>query len=190
MQTKEDEKMSKAYIFFANGTEEVEALTVVDILRRAGVEIKMVSTTGDIMVTSSHDVTIKMDMLLDEVDESADMLVLPGGIPGVPNLLSNQALCDIIYKYNELDGKYLAAICAAPTIYGKLGLLKGKKACCYPGMEDELIDAKVCTDSVSVDGRFITSRGLGTAIDFALTLTAILAGQEKADALATKIVYR
>ena len=182
--------MAKVNVFFATGTEEVEALTVVDILRRAKIETDMVSTTGDIMVTSSHGVTVKMDKLIEDIDCSADMIVLPGGIPGVPNLLSNKALNDIIYKYNELYGKYLAAICAAPTIYGKLGLLKGKKATCYPGMEDDLVDAEVCVDSVVVDGKYITSRGLGTAIDFALTLVAILTGQETADQLAAKIVYR
>lgn len=182
--------MAKVYVCFATGTEEVEALTVVDILRRAKVETVMVSTTDDINVTSSHGVTIKMDKMLSEIDESADMIVLPGGIPGVPNLLANKELCDIIYKYDKLDGKYLAAICAGPTIYGKLGLLKDKKACCYPGMEDELFCKETVYDKVAVDGKYITSRGLGTAIEFALTLVSILVDADTADALATKIVYR
>ena len=130
--------MAKVNVFFATGTEEVEALTVVDILRRAKIETDMVSTTGDIMITSSHGVTIKMDKLIEDIDCSADMIVLPGGIPGVPNLLSNKTLCDIIYKYNDMDGKYMAAICAAPTIYGKLGVVKGKEGICCLGVEDDV----------------------------------------------------
>jgi 4-methyl-5(b-hydroxyethyl)-thiazole monophosphate biosynthesis len=182
--------MAKVNVFFATGTEEVEALTVVDILRRAKLETEMISTTGDIYVTGSHGITIKMDRLIDDVDDSADMIVLPGGIPGVPNLLSNKQLNDIIYKYDKTDGKYLAAICAAPTIYGKLGLLKGKKATCYPGMEDGLEGAEVSFDSVVADGKYITSRGLGTAIDFALKIVSVLVDEKKADELAAKIVYK
>jgi 4-methyl-5(b-hydroxyethyl)-thiazole monophosphate biosynthesis len=181
--------MAKAYVFFATGTEEVEALTVVDILRRAKVETEMISTTGDIMVTGSHGITVKMDKGLDDVDDSADVIVLPGGIPGVPNLLGNKQLNDIIYKYDKTDGKYLAAICAAPTIYGKLGLLKGKKATCYPGMEDGLEGAEVSYDSVVCDGKYITSRGLGTAIPFALTIVSKLVGEDTSKQLAKKIVY-
>ena len=180
--------MSKVNVYLADGCEEVEALTVVDILRRGGVDTDMVSITGKKEITSSHKVTFLADKLFEQQD-TPDVIVLPGGIPGTPNLKAHAGLAELIKKHNA-EGKLLAAICAAPTVYGEMGLLEGKKATCYPGMEDELIDAKVCTDSVSVDGRFITSRGLGTAIDFALTLTAILAGQEKADALATKIVYR
>jgi 4-methyl-5(b-hydroxyethyl)-thiazole monophosphate biosynthesis len=181
--------MAKANVFFATGTEEVEALTVVDILRRARVETEMISTTGDICVTGSHGITVKMDKLIDDVDDSADIIVLPGGIPGVPNLLDNKQLNDIIYKYDKADGKYLAAICAAPTIYGKLGLLKGKKACCYPGMEEGLEGASVSYDSVTIDGRYITSRGLGTAIPFALAIVSKLVGEDVAQQLSKKIVY-
>jgi 4-methyl-5(b-hydroxyethyl)-thiazole monophosphate biosynthesis len=182
--------MAKAYVFFATGTEEVEALTVVDILRRAKVETEMISTTGEIYITGSHGITVKMDRLIEDTDDSADMIVLPGGIPGVPNLLSNKQLNDIIYKYDKTDGKYLAAICAAPTIYGKLGLLKGKKACCYPNMEDGLLDAEVSFDAVVADGKYITSRGLGTAVPFALRLVSLLVSDEVSEQLASKIVYK
>jgi 4-methyl-5(b-hydroxyethyl)-thiazole monophosphate biosynthesis len=181
--------MAKVNVFFATGTEEVEALTVVDILRRAKVETEMISTTGDIYITGSHGITVKMDRLIDDVDDSADMIVLPGGIPGVPNLLGNKQLNDIIYNYDKTDGKYLAAICAAPTIYGKLGLLKGKKASCYPGMEDGLVGADVQYDSVVRDGKYITSRGLGTAIPFALKLVSVLTDEKTSEQLAAKIVY-
>jgi 4-methyl-5(b-hydroxyethyl)-thiazole monophosphate biosynthesis len=181
--------MAKVNVFFATGTEEVEALTVVDILRRAKVETEMISTTGDIYVTGSHGITVKMDRLIEDIDDSADMIVLPGGIPGVPNLLGNKLLNDIIYKYDKADGKHLAAICAAPTIYGKLGLLKGRKACCYPGMEDGLEGATVSYDGVVHDDKYITSRGLGTAIPFALELVSVLVDDATADQLAHKIVY-
>lgn len=175
-------------IFFATGFEEVEALTVVDMLRRAGIETNMVSVTDDINVTGAHGITVKMDKLFAEIDDSAKMLVLPGGIPGTPNLKAHQGLADMIKRFAE-NNKYLAAICAAPTVYGEMGLLKGKKATCYPGMEDGLIDAKVTADSVAVDGCFITSRGVGTAIDFSLTLVSILKNKETADVLSNKIVY-
>lgn len=180
--------MSVVNVFFATGYEEVEALTVVDILRRAGIETDMISVTGQLEVTSSHGVTIKMDKLIEEIDDSARMLVLPGGIPGTPNLKAHQGLRDLINRYAE-SGKYLAAICAAPTVYGEMGLLSGRRATCYPGMEDGLVGATTLTEPVVVDGNFITSRGLGTAIDFALRLVAILKDEGTAKDLASKIVY-
>lgn len=180
--------MSKVNVFFATGYEEVEALTVVDILRRAGIETNMVSVTGDLNVTSSHNVTVKMDALFEDIDDSADMIVLPGGIPGTPNLKAHKGLNDMILRYKDA-GKYLAAICAAPTVYGKLGILDGRHATCYPGCEDELEGATYLEDNVVIDGKFITSRGLGTAIDFGLALVSILIDDETADGLANKIVY-
>lgn len=180
--------MSRVNIFFATGFEEVEALTVVDILRRTGIETDMVSVTGELMVTGSHGITVQMDNLFEEIDDSAEMLVLPGGVPGTPNLKAHQGLADMITRYNEA-GKYLAAICAAPTVYGDMGLLVGRHATCYPGMEDSLLGAEVLTDAVVVDGHFITSRGLGTAIDFGLALVTLLKDEVTAEDLASKIVY-
>lgn len=180
--------MSKVNMFFATGFEEVEALTVVDILRRAGVAVDMVSVTGSIDVTGSHGITVRMDKLFEELDDSAAMIVLPGGIPGTPNLKAHAGLVDMIKRF-KAAGKYLAAICAAPTVYGELGLLEGKKATCYPGLEEGLIGAIKSTDSVVVDGQFVTSRGLGTAIDFSLKLVSILVDQTTADDLSNKIVY-
>lgn len=182
--------MSKVYMFFATGYEEVEALTVVDLLRREGIEVEMVSVTGDYDVTSSHNVTVRMDKLFSEIDDSADMLVLPGGMPGTLNLKAHEGLKQMILRYNENPCKYLAAICAAPTVYGEMGLLKNKKACCYPGMESGLLEANVSYDPVSCDGTFVTSRGLGTAIAFGLELVTILKNKDAADALAEKIVYK
>lgn len=181
--------MKKAYLFFATGFEEVEALTVVDILRRGGVDCKTVSIMGDYDVTSSHAITIRADLLFDEKDlNDADMLIMPGGIPGTPNLKAHAGLEKLIRQYVE-DGKYLAAVCAAPTIYGEMGLLEGKNATCYPGMEEGLVGATPLTDNVVCDGQFITSRGMGTCIDFGLALLEKLTDRVTADEIGKKIVY-
>ena len=181
--------MKKAYLFFATGFEEVEALTVVDILRRGGVDCKTVSIMGDYDVTSSHNVTVRADLVFEHQElNDADMLIMPGGIPGTPNLKAHAALQQLICQY-VADGKYLAAVCAAPTIYGEMGLLKGKDATCFPGMEDGLIGANVKTDKVVCDGQFITSRGMGTCIDFGLTLLEKLTDKETAQGIGKKIVY-
>ncbi|MCI8507476.1 MAG: DJ-1/PfpI family protein [Lachnospiraceae bacterium] len=181
--------MKKVYLFLATGFEEVEALTVVDILRRGGVDCKTVSVTGDYDVTSSHMVIVRADLLFDEADFSdGEMLVMPGGIPGTPNLKAHEGLVKLIRQYKEA-GKDLAAVCAAPTIYGEMGLLKGKNATCFPGMEDGLLGANKLTDNVVCDGQFITSRGMGTCIDFGLALLARLTDQDKAQEIGKKIVY-
>ena len=181
--------MKKAYLFLATGFEEVEALTVVDILRRGGVECKTVSIMGEYDVTSSHAITVRADLLFDEQDLSdADMLIMPGGIPGTPNLKAHAGLEALINQYQR-DGKYLAAVCAAPTIYGEMGLLQGKNATCYPGMEDGLVGATHLTDSVVCDGQFITSRGMGTCVDFGLTLLEKLTDEATAQEIGKKIVY-
>lgn len=180
--------MSRVNVFFATGYEEVEALTVVDLLRRAGIETDMVSVTGDKCVVSSHGVAVQMDKLFEDIDDSAEMLVLPGGVPGTPNLKAHKGLEAMIRRYYD-DGKYLAAICAAPTVYGEMGLLKGRSATCYPGMEGQLTGANVLEDKVVIDGHIITSRGLGTAVHFGIALVGILAGAGTAEDLASKIVY-
>ncbi len=181
--------MKKAYLFFATGFEEVEALTVVDILRRGGVDCKTVSVTGDYDVTSSHAVTVRADLLFEEQSlEDGDMLILPGGIPGTPNLKAHTGLDKLIRQYYEA-GKYLAAVCAAPTVYGEKGLLQGRKATCFPGMESGLVGAEHREDKVVCDGQFITSRGMGTCIDFGLTLLAKLTDEANAQTVGKKIVY-
>lgn len=181
--------MKKAYLFFATGFEEVEALTVVDILRRGGVDCKTVSVTGDYDVTSSHAVTVRADLLFEEQGlEDGDMLILPGGIPGTPNLKAHAGLDKLIRHYHEA-GKYLAAVCAAPTVYGEKGLLQGRKATCFPGMESGLVGAEHREDKVVCDGQFITSRGMGTCIDFGLTLLAKLTDEANAQTIGQKIVY-
>ncbi|MGN0368226.1 MAG: DJ-1 family glyoxalase III [Wujia sp.] len=179
--------MSKVNIFLANGFEEIEALTVVDILRRGGVEVSMVSVTGQLEVTGSHHITVKADCLFDDM-EAAEVLVLPGGIPGTPNLKAHEGLCALLRAHYEA-GKMVAAICAAPTVFGALGFLEGRTATCFPGMEDGLAGATHSTQKVVVDGNVVTSRGMGTAMDFGLKLLELLKDEETAKALAHKIVY-
>ena len=180
--------MKKAYIFLANGHEEVEALMVVDLLRRAGITIETVSITGDKMVTSSHNVTYQADRLFEEVEGSmADLVVLPGGLPGTTNLLAFEPLMNMVKAHNEA-GKLVAAICAAPSVLAELGILDGKKGTSYPGFGTKIenfVDAPVV-----VDGNVVTSRGLGAAIDFGLALIGLLVDEEKAKTVAAAIQYR
>lgn len=178
----------KTAIFYAEKHEEVEALTVVDILRRSGITCDMVSITGEKQVLTSHGVNILTDMLFEDFDpEGYDALILPGGMPGTENLFNYKPLTDILIKY--AGDKWLCAICAAPTVFGRLGLLKDKAATCYPGMEDSLNCREVRYDPVVTDGRFITSRGLGTAIPFALAIVENLLSKEDADNMAKRIVF-
>lgn len=177
------------YIFLADGFEEIEGLTVVDLLRRAAVDITMVSVTGNRIVTGAHRILVTADILFDEADfKDADMLVLPGGMPGTVNLMRHEGLGKLIVSAAE-QGKLLAAICAAPRVLGALGLLKGKRAACYPGTEETSFKADYRYENVIEDGNIITSRGLGTAIDFALALTTRLKGKDEAARLAKAIIY-
>ena len=181
--------MANTAIFLADGFEEIEALMVVDLLRRVEIRVDMVSITDSMVVTGSHGISVSADKLLKEIDFSDyELLVLPGGMPGTLRLGECELLCKEVMKAYD-NGKKIAAICAAPTVFGKLGLLNGKKACCYPEMEDGLVGANVSFDAVTVDGNITTSRGLGTAIEFALSLIAQLIDQKTADELAKKVVY-
>lgn len=182
--------MSKIAIFFATGYEEIEALTVVDICRRCNVEIDMVSVTEEEQVTGSHGISVEMDKLFSEANfEEYDMLVLPGGMPGTRNLEAHEGLMAQVDAFCGA-GKYIGAICAAPSVFGHRGILKGKNACCYPGFESHLEGATVSTNPVEVDGNVITSRGMGTAIEFALAIVALFCGTEKAEEMAKSIIYR
>lgn len=179
--------MSKVNLFLADGFEEVEALAVVDVLRRGGIELDMVSVMPQLEVTGSHGIKVTADKMFEDATE-ADVIVLPGGMPGTLNLKNHKGLTDMIMEYNQA-GKLLTAICAAPTVYGEMGLLEGKDATCYPGMEDGLVGANKKTDMVVCDGNFITSRGMGTAIEFGLVILSVLKDKETAKDLASKIVY-
>lgn len=182
--------MSKACVFLADGFEEIEGLTVVDILRRAGVETQMVSIKEEKMVIGSHQIAVQADVCLKDTDcADADILVLPGGMPGTLHLGACRELTDLLVRFHE-EGKKTAAICAAPSVLGDLGILKGRKACCYPGFEERLEGAEVVFEEVAVDGNVTTSRGMGTAIPFALALTAQLVSEEKAMELKKAIIFR
>lgn len=182
--------MSKTCIFLADGFETVEALAVVDMLRRAGEEIIMVSVTGERKVTSSHKVAVEADAVFEEVDYgTVDVLVLPGGMPGTLNLASCEKLISLVKKHND-QGKTIAAICAAPSILGEIGLLEGKRACCFPGYEEKLSGAEVSYHETETDGNIITSRGMGTAVAFAAAILTKAAGEDTAKEILNKIIYR
>ncbi len=181
--------MSKVYIFLAEGFEEVEALTVVDLLRRAEIDITMVSIMDTKRVAGAHGITIEADELYDDVNFSqAKMLVLPGGMPGTKYLGEHEGLVTMLKSFNDKN-KLIAAICAAPSVLGVNGILKGKKATSYPGFEDKLVDAVVSTDSVVNDQNIITSRGLGTAIPFALKIIERLKGKDTSKSISESIIY-
>ena len=176
--------MKKVTVLLADGFEEIEALTVVDLLRRAKVYVDTVSITDDYTVRGAHGIPVQTEDLITEIDfKESDMIVLPGGMPGTTNL--RKAVQE---AYD--DGRYVAAICAAPTILADMGLLKGKRATCYPDMESEIEDAYLTGAPVATDENIITSQGVGTAIDFALKLIEVLISEEKAVEIADSIVYQ
>jgi 4-methyl-5(b-hydroxyethyl)-thiazole monophosphate biosynthesis len=176
------------YVHLAEGFEEVEAVTTVDLLRRAGIETETVSVTGHLPVTGSHCIKVVADILFeDAVYGECQMIVLPGGMPGAVNLDKHEGLREKIYSFNN-QGKWLAAICAAPLVLGHAGVLKGKKATCYPGFEKELEGAEVMTDRVVKDKNVVTSRGPATAIDFALALIETLKDKEASDKIAAGLL--
>lgn len=181
--------MSKVYIFLADGFEEIEGLTVVDLLRRAGIDIDMVSISGSLEVLGGHNITVKADMLFEDGDYlDADMLVLPGGKVGTDNLAAHEGLDRLLRDFAS-KSKLLAAICAAPSVLGSKGLLDGKKAICYPGFEGYLKGATITDEAVVTDGNVITSKGMGTAIDFALAIIKKLKTEEEAEKIAASIQY-
>ena len=182
--------MCKINVFFANGHEEIEGLTVIDLVRRAGLDVDIVSINETLEVVGAHNITIKADKLLNEVDfDNGDMIVLPGGMPGTINLGECKELCDQVLKYNSED-KMLAAICAAPSVLGELGVLKGKSATCYPGFEDKLKGAAHLNSGVVKSHNVITASGMGTAIDFALAIIEHYLGKGKANVIAEAIQYK
>jgi 4-methyl-5(b-hydroxyethyl)-thiazole monophosphate biosynthesis len=177
------------YIYLADGFEEVEALTIVDVLRRAGVTVRLVSIMNELTVTGAHDVAVVADTLFEDADcEHCEMLILPGGGPGSQRLLSHAGLKKALTDFAAKD-KPVAAICAAPMVLARAGLLNGKKAVIYDGMEAGLAGAVYVKENVVQDGNIITSRGPGTAMAFALKLAELLAGQERADKVRSGLLY-
>lgn len=183
--------MTKIAAMLADGFEEVEALAVIDILRRADIETHMISVSSSKRVTGAHNISIEADMLLENTAlEEYNGIFLPGGMPGTNNLDGCEKLCRTILDFDK-EKKLLAAICAAPKIYGRLGILKGKKAVCYPGYEACLTGAEVKMQAKVVkDGHVITSRGMGTAIDLGLALVEELKDKNISEELAAAIQYR
>ena len=176
------------YVFLANGFEETEAITPIDMLRRCGKEVITVGVTGKV-VTGSHNIPVACDITIDETStEGLEMVVLPGGMPGTKNLAANARVAELIrscYDRNILIG----AICAAPSVLGEMGLLDGKKAVCYPGFEDALKGAEVLTVPAVRDGNIITARGAGAALEFSYELISALIDNAAAEKLAGNIVW-
>ncbi len=174
------------YLFLANGFEEIEALTPLDVLRRAGVPVTTVGVGGDSIV-GAHGIRVQAD-IPDTMyrDSSPDMIILPGGMPGAENL-DNSRVVDAALRAAERNGAYLCAICAAPMVLGKRGYLAGKRAVCYPGFEQYLAGAQVTDARMECDGRVITAKGMGVALEFGLALVRALCGKQKAEQIAASV---
>ncbi len=177
------------YVLLGTGFEEVEALTPVDLLRRADIPVQTVGLSGKI-VYGSHKIGVQADILPEEMDLSAmDMLVLPGGLGGVASIRGSQAALDAI-GYAHREGKFLAAICAGPTVLADFGILDGETAVCYPGCEDRMGKAKMVNSSCVRSGNYITGASAGCAVPFALALIEALKGPQEAGRIAQQIVIR
>lgn len=186
---KQQKIMAKAYIFVANGSEEIETLIPVDVLRRGGVEVKTVSITGSTDVEMSHGVTIKTDLTFENANlDDADLLMLPGGLPGSTNLNDHKGVREALTKqYN--DGKLVAAICAAPMVFGSLGIVRGRRATCYPGFEKFLDGAEYTHELCTVDGNVVTGEGPAAALPFAYKLLEMLSTEQTAHEVADGMMY-
>lgn len=177
------------YLFLAEGFEEVEAITPIDYLRRAGIDVTTVGIGGT-QITGAHGITVNTDICecaLNENSESADMIILPGGMPGTLNLAASEKVNAFI-DAADAKGAYIAAICAAPYVLGEKGLLRGKMATCYPGFEEKLAGASVFDVGVICDSNIITARAAGSAVDFAAQLITALKGEEAADGVLDAVI--
>ena len=181
--------MAKVYEFLAKGFEEVEGLGPVDILRRGGVEIKTVSVTGSEFVETSHGVTVKADLLFENADLSdADLLMIPGGMPGATNLNSHEGVRKALLAQNAA-GRKIGAICAGPMVLGSLGLLKGKRATCYPGFEKYMEGAEYTRELFTVDGNIITGEGPAATFPYSYKILSMFVGEEKTRQLQEGMMY-
>ena len=162
--------MKTIFVFLADGFEEIEAITPIEVLRRAGLNVQTVSVMDKQTVSGAHGIPVVADKMFADIhSEDAEMLLLPGGLPGATNLDAHQGLSDMIMVFAS-EGKALAAICAAPLVFGNRGLLQGKKATCYPGFETYLQGAEYTAALVEKDGNFITAKGPGAALEFAFAI--------------------
>jgi 4-methyl-5(b-hydroxyethyl)-thiazole monophosphate biosynthesis len=179
--------MARVSVLLANGFEEIEAVTIIDVLRRAGVEVVTLGVDG-LEVTGSHAITIRADRALEAgAKEDWDMVILPGGLPGAHTLRDHPTVQSLLTAQHA-KGKALAAICAAPIALGKAGVLSGRRATSYPGFESELTGATCSSDRIVMDGNLVTSRGPGTALEFSLELAGRLAGRAMEGRLRTAML--
>ncbi|MEM1485357.1 DJ-1 family glyoxalase III [Oscillospiraceae bacterium PP1C4] len=177
------------YVFLGEGFEEVEALAAVDVLRRAELEVQLVGV-GARQVTGAHGITVLCDISeSDATPEHLDMIVLPGGMPGTL-MLERSEIVQSFIDFAADNDKWIAAICAAPSILGHKGLLQGRTATCYTGFEEQLMGAKLSQEAVCVDGRFVTARGMGVAVDFALKLVELLISPKRAEILKAALLCK
>ena len=181
--------MKQIYVFLATGFETVEALGAIDVFRRAGLPVQMVSVTGEQVVMSAHGVGIVADTLFDDVDFSdAAMLYLPGGMPGASNLQAHKGLTQLIQKCYD-SGLPLAAICAAPMVYGQMGLLDGLDATCYPGFEQMLTGANPTGELVVRDGQFFLGKGPAAVLELSYAIVEYFCGADKAAEISAGMLY-
>ncbi|WP_129723901.1 DJ-1 family glyoxalase III [Xylanivirga thermophila] len=183
--------MMKAIVFLAEGFEEVEALTVVDYLRRKDIGVDTVSITQNNMVKGAHDITLIADKKIDDINnlDRYDGAIIPGGMPGAINLRDNARVIEILSIMNK-DDKMVAAICAGPIVLQRAGIIAGKRVTSYPGFEEKLKDSIYMEEPVVRDGNIITSRGPALAVDFAIEIIKYLRGEEKAEELKEDILYK
>ena len=188
---KNSQKAPTAYIFLADGFEEVEALCPFDLLLRAGADAETVSVNTGKTVTGTHGIKVSADMTIDELaaDPEADLIVLPGGMPGTANLAKHEKVCAILDAQAEKGG-FIGAICAAPSVLGERGILSGKKAVCFPGFEKYLKGAEIVREKVVRDGNIITAVGMGGAFEFGFELISVLFGENAARELEKQSMYK
>lgn len=180
--------MKKAFLFLATGFEETEAIGTIDVLRRGGVDARLISITGNPVVESSHGIKITADALFEDTDfTDADALILPGGMPGSNNLNAHEDLKTLLKRQFE-SGRCVAAICAAPLVFGGLGIVEGKQATCYPGFESHLTGALITPASAVIDGNVITGHGPGFVYPFGLAILEALAGKAVAQQTAAGLL--
>lgn len=177
----------QVFVILAQGFEEVEGITPVDLLRRAGILVTAAGVRG-LEITGSHAITVKADTTVDQITDPADGIILPGGMPGSINLAESEKVLELL-RHAHAKGALCAAICAAPLVLEKAGIIKGKKFTCFPEMEKQVPSGIFCEDTVVKDGNIITSRGLGTAIPFSLALIEYLIDTHEAARIAQKIMY-
>ena len=177
------------YMLLGTGFEETEAIAPLDLLRRAGVEVKTVGLNGKV-IYGGHGIGVEADMEISQIDlKDLEMIILPGGLGGVASIRGCQAAMDAV-RYAYENGKYTAAICAGPTVLADLGIVDGKNATCYPGCEGQMGTANMVEAAAVTDGKLITGTSAGCAVPFGLALITALKGQEEADRIAQQIVIR